>query len=192
MNLGVRLQRGWGRGMSGLSLTEYRLWAGFIHCPVPYFGARQAPDINAITRSDEMVPWDVGGNYNRPIPRRIAEEAGIPRAAFGIRKRGTSVWLAERAIFRSSPSLNDYWAWLRCNRAAWLRGGRLPPSVTRRLVEPVQAFAGFVAKVLRTLGLSRLARDAEYFSSHERSFRFMFAWALERAASRYTHRSIDD
>jgi len=193
-NLGVRLQRG--PGLSGLSLTEYRLWTGFIHCPVPYMGGRQAPDINAITLSDEMVPWDIGGNYNRPIPRRIAEEAGISRVAFGIRKRGTSVWLAERAIFQNSPSVNNYLAWLRSNRGAWFRAGRLPPSVTRRLVKPAQAFAGFVAKVLRTLGLgpqrSRLARDAEYFSSHEPSFRFMFAWALERATSRYTHRSNDD
>ncbi|MBI4419642.1 MAG: hypothetical protein HY560_02350, partial [Gemmatimonadetes bacterium] len=31
----------------GLSLTEYRLWAGFIHCPVPFMGARQAPEAHA-------------------------------------------------------------------------------------------------------------------------------------------------
>ena len=192
-NLGDRLQRG--PGLSGLSLTEYRLWAGFIHCPVPYFGARQAPDINAITLSDEMAPWDIGGSYNRPIPRRITEEAGISRAAFGIRKRGTSVWLAEQETFRSSPSASDYLAWLSSHRGSWLRAGRLPPSVTRRLARPAQAAAGLLAKVLRTFGVtpmrSRLARDAEYFSTHEAAFRYMFAWALERATSRYGHRPIE-
>ena len=35
-----------------------------------------------------MRPWSVGGGYDRPIPRRIAEEAGVPRQHFGQRKMG--------------------------------------------------------------------------------------------------------
>ena len=30
---------------SGLSLSEYRLWAGFIHLPVPFLGVRQIGDV---------------------------------------------------------------------------------------------------------------------------------------------------
>ncbi len=37
-----------------------------------------------------MAPWSVGGRYDRPLPRRIAEEAGLPRERFGVRNRATS------------------------------------------------------------------------------------------------------
>src|SRR5438067_688694 len=34
-----------------------------------------------------MAPWRLGSDYDRPIPRRILEEAGIPRQLFGTRKK---------------------------------------------------------------------------------------------------------
>jgi hypothetical protein len=68
---------------SGLSLTEYRLRAGFIHCPVPFMGVRQIRDVNRLSRSTELERWDVSGDYTRPICRRIVEEAGVPRELFG-------------------------------------------------------------------------------------------------------------
>ena len=34
--------------VSGLALTEYRLQAGFLNCPVPFWGARRLDDINRI------------------------------------------------------------------------------------------------------------------------------------------------
>src|SRR2546427_8786426 len=33
------------------------------------------------------APWRLGSDYDRPIPRRILEEAGIPRRLFGNRKK---------------------------------------------------------------------------------------------------------
>src|SRR2546428_5128411 len=66
---------------SGLSLSEYRLWAGFIHLPVPFLGVRQIGDVSALSRSSAMAPWDVPGAYSRPICRRIVETAGGPRRA---------------------------------------------------------------------------------------------------------------
>lgn len=75
--------------LSGHALGEFRLRAGFVHYPLPYLGARHGPAIHAITHSAEMRPWKLGtGYYDRPIPRRIAEEAGIPRESFGQRKLG--------------------------------------------------------------------------------------------------------
>ena len=35
-----------------------------------------------------MGDWRVGGDYDRPIPRRIVESAGVPRDYFGMRKMG--------------------------------------------------------------------------------------------------------
>jgi len=75
----------------GSSLEEFRLRVGFINLPVPFLGAVQFPSILRITQSAEMRPWSVGGDYNRPLPRRIAEEAGIPRQAFALEKKPSSV-----------------------------------------------------------------------------------------------------
>jgi len=36
--------------------------------------------------SEEMQPWSIGGDYDKPFPRRIAEEMGVPRELFGQRK----------------------------------------------------------------------------------------------------------
>jgi hypothetical protein len=74
--------------MSGLALTEARLVSGFINVPVPFIHARSIESIHRISRSTEMVAWRLNTSYDRPIPRRIGESAGIPRALFGIRKKG--------------------------------------------------------------------------------------------------------
>lgn len=74
--------------LGGLALFEFRLKTGFIHFPLACSGGLHAPAIKAITESDAMKPWSVGGGYDRPIARRIAEEAGVPRHLFGQTKKG--------------------------------------------------------------------------------------------------------
>jgi hypothetical protein len=74
----------------GKSLTEYRLRVGFAHVPVPFIGGLFPRSIVAISQSAEMAAYSVGGAYDRPIPRRIAESAGVDRAAFGRLKVATS------------------------------------------------------------------------------------------------------
>ena len=75
--------------ISGLGLCEYRLSRGLFNCPVPYWGAMHAAAIQSITFSDEMAPWTLGNDYDRPIPRRLLEEAGVDRKMFGMRKKNT-------------------------------------------------------------------------------------------------------
>jgi len=98
---------------SGLSLTEYRLTAGFLHAPMPYWGARQIGDIVRLSNSRELAPWDVPGTYSRPICRRIVEDSGVARDAFGVVKRGASVFLLDSPTFLSNPSLADFHSWLK-------------------------------------------------------------------------------
>ncbi|NWN90427.1 hypothetical protein HLV39_02795 [Marinobacter adhaerens] len=74
-------------GVSGVNLGELRLAAGFINLPVPFMYAREVSSLNTISNSDEMAPWSIGGDYDRPIARRILEEQGIPRSAFGTQKK---------------------------------------------------------------------------------------------------------
>ena len=69
--------------LSTHGLTEVRLEAGFVQLAMPFIGATSREDIVRITESAEMDPWRLGTTYDRPIPRRIAEEAGLAREMFG-------------------------------------------------------------------------------------------------------------
>jgi hypothetical protein len=84
--------------LSGHGMSELRLVDGFIHLPLPYIGARRRQDIVDITESSDMDPWRLETSYDRPIPRRIAEEAGIPRHRFGQSKMGAGVIFAQPSI----------------------------------------------------------------------------------------------
>ncbi|CAN5847649.1 hypothetical protein BH23GEM7_BH23GEM7_08000 [soil metagenome] len=77
---------------SGLNLSEIRLKSGFIHVAVPFLFARNVREIVAISNAPEMEPWRMHNKYDRPIPRRIAEEVGVPRQAFGIRKKAVTYY----------------------------------------------------------------------------------------------------
>lgn len=78
---------------SGLGFAEDRLHRGVLHCPVPYWGVRKMDEIHRISLSGEMEPWRLHSDYDRPVPRRIVEEAGVPRDAFARRKSvTTSAW----------------------------------------------------------------------------------------------------
>jgi hypothetical protein len=74
-----------------LGIAEFRLIRGVFHCPVPFWGIRHVAELRGISVSDEMRKWSVGGHYNRPIARRIVEDAGVPRGAFAIRKKNTAM-----------------------------------------------------------------------------------------------------
>jgi len=101
----------------GLSLSEFRLDAGFLHCPLLFIGTLDTSAMQRLSRSDEMRPWVLGNTYDRPVARRIIEEAGIPRGRFATRKTATAVHLFRRSefdrFFTGTDSLRDYLRWLR-------------------------------------------------------------------------------
>ena len=66
---------------------EMRLKSGFIMIPVPGLLSTQIKDIVKISRSPEMSYWRLNNDYDRPIPRRIAETAGVKRHQFGMKKK---------------------------------------------------------------------------------------------------------
>jgi hypothetical protein len=76
---------------AGASLTEFRLRVGFVHLPVPLLTYGAQPSLHQISNSEAMRPWRVRNpHYDRPIPRRLVEEAGVPRELFGQRKRAVT------------------------------------------------------------------------------------------------------
>jgi len=107
-----------------LGTGEFRLSVGMLLCPVPFWGMRHAKEIDAITFSDAMAPWTLHTRYDRQIPRRIVEDAGVPRGRFAVRKKNTSHattfrwpysatarssyrrFLRERGVFAPGPVLD--------------------------------------------------------------------------------------
>jgi hypothetical protein len=174
---------------SGLSLTEYRLHAGFIHCPIAFWGVRQLRDLRALSISTEMKSWDISGNYSRTICRRIVEEAGVPRELFGQRKAATAVLFNE---ILTQASLLDYLAWIKRQRWNWLKQGRLPPLTSDEFERKVlQLMKEPPMRKLRSL-LSRtpvlwrmIIDDYPDLDTPTPLRRYLFPWALESEKAKY-------
>lgn len=179
---------------SGLSLTEYRLHAGFIHCPVPYFGARQIADLCRISRSAALARWDFGGRYSKPIARRIVEEAGVPRTAFGMRKKASSVLFFHAQSFLTPTAMAEYLPWLEANVPARRRPS-LWDRVMRGSVASAARAAQLVASRVNRDGpagdfLHRAARYAAGWADNEPLFSWVFPWASERARAAYPRSAL--
>ncbi|HUP83014.1 MAG TPA: hypothetical protein VM284_02370 [Candidatus Limnocylindria bacterium] len=76
---------------SGAGVTEFRLRADFVWLPLPVFGGIRTLDAPSLLDLAEMDPFRVGGSYERPVPRRLVEEAGVKRGTFATAKRAVSV-----------------------------------------------------------------------------------------------------
>lgn len=150
---------------SGLSLSEFRLSAGFIHCPLPFWGARQIHDVVAISRQPAMRRWDVPGDYSRPICRRIVETAGVPREAFGRTKLAASV--IENVL--SDSSRPDYNRWCARNGIEGELFDRIVRKAIRSLPRPASG------RVRHMFYSDRVPTCRDYF----------FPWALERRGEMY-------
>lgn len=69
---------------------EWRLRTGFAFCGVPTIGQTAQASLFRISNSDVMSQWSVGHAYDRPIQRRIGEDAGLAREDFATKKYGGS------------------------------------------------------------------------------------------------------
>ena len=111
--------------LSHLGISERRLWLDYISVPLPLFGASSWTSIQKISQSEEMKPWSLFNNYDRPIPRRICEEAGLDRDSFGIRKHGAGFTLRYDFLSRmkcriSKTAFDKYSHWLKENKRVQL------------------------------------------------------------------------
>ena len=76
----------------GHTMGEMRLATGYVFVPLGYIAGRQLQQLNEISRSEEMKPWRLFTDYDRPISRRVVEEMGVPRMAFGQKKKAAGVY----------------------------------------------------------------------------------------------------
>ena len=174
----------------GASLGEFRMRVGFVHVPVPIIGAKNFPDIFRISRSPEMKPWTLNTKHDRPVPRRIAEECGVPRDAFGQYKRAVTVLLnsEERLASMMNPisraSFDEFYRERRHERHPSTQrlynvGYRLHSAFDWLLSKPNAALHRFnTGLTLPNPLTSRFAHDPGKPS-------FLLFWGVELLASRY-------
>lgn len=153
-----------------VNLSEYRLSEGLVHCPLVFGGARRAWEIFQLSNSEEMETYVVGSVYDRPIPRRMLEEAGVPRDAFGMKKSATQ--FSESFLWPYSHELQEsYRSYLeeRGIEVPPVRFGRALNWAESNLLFPVRA------RLLRYPKQARIFGDCS---------RLLFQWANHRIAQK--------
>jgi hypothetical protein len=166
---------------SGLSLGEVRLHAGAVHVAVPFLFGRSGASIARISRSEEMLPWRVGGDYDRPIPRRILEEAGVPREWFGRRKRA----ILDHDTDPVSPQARtSFFGWLLANTE------HHPSEIVRYRWGNRAAFLlhGIVFTILDRLRRTSTPSPRDALWSDLDPQGLMFRWAVETVVDDYRGR----
>jgi hypothetical protein len=171
--------------IAGSTLLEFRLRAGFLQFNPLYAGGLHVAALHAIAGSQEMAPWRLGGPYDRPIPRRILEEAGIPRSLFGVKKAASAALHVKSPAGLSPAGRADFEAY----RRSMPRPGWWQRSFERSLVQLRSRFR----KLARTLS-SRWTTGGRIAESlipvprrYERTSEMDFAmhWGHARVRTRY-------
>lgn len=170
--------------LSGRTYAEFRLRVGYVHLPAPYIGALHGPAIHRITHLEEMRPWRLGtGYYDRPIPRRMAEEAGVPRECFGQVKFGGST-ATKRLNNDSERDLQDF---IHSEVPVEIRSRLDPLPLTDRTYNHYRvkylrthySHLPFASRTMEMLGTDRLH---QLWGSR---YLYIFHWGLERTRPRY-------
>lgn len=73
---------------TNIGYIENALKNGYIVIPLPTYGSGVAKSVREVTQGEEMKPWTLNNDYDRPIPRRIVEQSGVSRESFGQKKSG--------------------------------------------------------------------------------------------------------
>jgi hypothetical protein len=116
----------WSWDPGGATLQEFRLRVGFVHLPPAFYGWRHHHDLIKISRSPELSRWSLGTSYDRPIPRRLVEQGGVPRELLGMKKRAVSVTIGiDKNSYLDSETLSSArrcgvtWRSMCARRPAW-------------------------------------------------------------------------
>ena len=186
---------------SGGALSEFRLQVGFLHLSVPFLGCRAARDVLAISRSDAMREWHHGGDYSRPICRRIVEGAGVPRDAFARAKAHASRWMASEPELVSDASRASLREWIDMNAPHFKAHGRQRPWLGPRAEATANRLMVKAGRALGSLpGAFRLGVHKWPLTGHlmnmavERPYqppavvgahRYVFPWAVDLVRHQY-------
>ena len=180
---------------SGSLLEEFRMRVGFVHLPVPSIGGLRGPELSIISRSPEMKAWALGTGYDRPLPRRIAEEAGIPRTWFGQHKKaagarffdGPNRGPKDLSAHLSPSSYTSYDQYFQENyRPNRYEIYYFVMNKLRRLVDKIYSI--FNRSIGWRFGLPEFKpRVLRHYEAWIGKNWLLFHWAVEKTADRYVH-----
>jgi hypothetical protein len=136
----------------------------------------------------EMEPWTLHNGYDRPIPHRLVEEAGVPGDAFGVIKRGgagSSLRFGNRSyLARTTPPasferFSEYLDTVKGKRR------KNPGWMLRSVVYLVYVLATYLSLHGRPelQKLLRSDRWATRFTCSPFAPSFLFPWAIEELRS---------
>jgi hypothetical protein len=166
--------------------------------PLLFIGGLRCHEIYRISNSQEMKAYSIGGDHDRPVPRRILEDAGVSRLAFGQTKRGASLLLFQgwnRLSRKSCASIADHYKQMRGYtqymitlylRVVWWNLGRNLYRISLRLrqwlrINKQAALPVFLARLCwKLFGIKRPV----YGASHPR-FTMLLIWAVSQTKERY-------
>jgi hypothetical protein len=143
------------------SLIEYRLRVGFISVPIPIFGAEERPSIIKISNLSEMMDYSIGGEYDRPIPRRILESRGVDREMFGMEKHGAGFSYRFDSLGRikkrmAAKSFEAFHSYYKNNRRKGIK-------VAKRWMEYLwEIMPRYLQYGLKKIGIRIRVRDLKY------------------------------
>jgi hypothetical protein len=185
--------------LSGCSLGEFRIRTNFLHLPVAFIGCQSWPDIHRISNSAEMKKYSVGGGYDRPVPRRILEDAGVPRAMVGQSKKAASILLFQGRNHLSAEARESIAAY--CKREGlyhryivafypwtlwWMFGRTLYGGLRRfgRLFREGK-FRHRLANSRNQICASVFHVQAPVFGARHPRYTILLTWAVSQIDSRY-------
>lgn len=181
---------------SGCSLAEFRLRVGFINLPIPFIGCVEHPAIHAISNSSEMAPWSMNNNYDRPVPRRIVEQAGVARSLFGQTKKAiTTPYQSNMGInppmqeILSEASYEDFQDFIRPVKRYERFGHKVHYDVMHRLYLLNQR-AVWSGKLKRAMAVFLLKAPTQVavpwkYAKPRSNNSLAFHWAAEKMKQRY-------
>ena len=170
---------------------EFRLRVGFIILAVAFMGAVKHSQIHKISNSKEMQPWILNKDYDRPIPRRVAEEAGIARKMFGYQKGGGvgsslrfgNLYFLKKVMPASSFAQFAYYY----HQTKKKRRVSLSIYLTRSLSYLIY-MASIASKRRNSISLEKIF----FIKKWKRQYKcspwapsFLFHWGIEKVSSRY-------
>lgn len=184
--------------LSGCSLGEFRLRTNFLHLPLAFIGIQRHADLHRISNAPDMRPYAIRRSYDRPLPRRILEGAGVDRDLFAQRKQGASILLFQGRN-RLSPAVlsgvADYcrsqrrypgYGWRLALRQAWWTTGRNLYRLVRHIGRGVGVDReGGTSRACQAVARSLFGLEYPVFGASHPRFTLLLMWAIATVQPRY-------
>jgi hypothetical protein len=132
--------------------------------------------IIGLSNSPEMAPWQVGGDYDRPIPRRILEERGIERGTFALQDVGGAVEWVPWAMTETSKA--DFADWLAAHGTRWR-------PIRNRVMQRAHLTRRDLRRMTRVPGARWLGDHIDELRILDWDTSRLYHWAFERMLERY-------